>query len=557
MNISRIYLVFFSCLFIVQMAMAEPQAISATNPSIAQIQTALKNHTITCEQLITFYLDRIKQYNLTTINGLAPINAITEINPNALKIAQQKDQAAASSHGAMEGKLFCVPVIIKDNIDGRGMTTTAGSYALIGTKPLKNSGIVDLLVKENAIILAKSSMDELAMGMTGISSRSGRIGNPYDTNYNPGGSSGGSAAAISANFGVIGIGTDNSGSVRIPAAYNGIYGIRPTQGLITNSGIFPMGNIDGTPGPMARNVADLALSLDVLAKKDSRKGIAYSEHLAENKTLAGKRIAAVHRVGKYDLWNNMSGKTQQVYGQVLNNLNKLGATIVELDLPRFNNDRTNNMAGTTEEVNDYLINTQATRADIAEMCASNRTHVAGNAEACRLLFAKVPSRNSAKYKEALNNITRNREYITSIMQQQQLDGLFLPIGTTGSSTYDLKTVNSWQAPVSSNSGLPSIVIPIGQNENKMPMAMEIVGKQFSESKLLGIAYVYEQHYTNFIPPNLVKDEQFNYWSVIQLNILYEQIGKLAFDSILNHHPSMTASQSNLVTKEAIKSLHYQ
>ncbi|EDO26044.1 predicted protein, partial [Nematostella vectensis] len=181
----------------------------------------------------------------------------------AIYRAQQLDKIFAKN--GIVGELFCIPITIKDNIDIIGMETTSGSYALKGTLPIKDAKLVKKLKEENAIIIAKTTMDELAMGMNGFSSFNGRAGNPYDTTKNPGGSSAGAAASISANFAVIAIGTDNSGSIRIPAAFNGIYGIRPTQNSISSDGIFPMGNIDGTAGVMTRTVTDLAISLKVLS----------------------------------------------------------------------------------------------------------------------------------------------------------------------------------------------------------------------------------------------------------------------------------------------------
>jgi amidase len=134
------------------------------------------------------------------------------------------------------------------------------------TDPIDDAFIVDKIRKAGAITLATRSMDELASGIK--SSRTGRTGNAYDSAQNPGGSSSGLAVSVSANFAMLGVGSDNSGSVRIPAAFNGIVGLRPSTGLISQHGIFPRGNMDGTAGPLARTVSDLASLLDVIAKQD-------------------------------------------------------------------------------------------------------------------------------------------------------------------------------------------------------------------------------------------------------------------------------------------------
>src|SRR5580658_3746684 len=243
------------------------------------IHTAIEQHQLTCEQLINHYLERIKQYNLSTAKH-APINAFNEINPTALDQARQLDNHYSQTQ-KLSGSLHCIPVVLKDNIDTYDATTTSGTLALLGNQPNQDAFLVSQLRKAGAIILAKGGMDELASGFSGISSRSGRIGNAYDPDKNPGGSSGGPAAAVSANFAMIGIGTDNSGSVRIPAAFNGIVGLRPSTGLISQRGIFPAGNLDGTAGPLARNVEDLARLLDVIAQEDPQ----------DKKTISVPRVA--------------------------------------------------------------------------------------------------------------------------------------------------------------------------------------------------------------------------------------------------------------------------
>ena len=248
------------------------------NPTLAQMQfnleeatidsihTAIKNHQITCTQLITAYLNRIKKYNLS-VDKAAPINAFTEINPSVLNEAQYIDDTYAKTK-KLVGPLHCIPVLLKDNIDSFDTTSTSGSFALLGNQPTKDAFLVSRLRKAGAIILGKGGMDEFASGMIGISSRSGRIGNAYDSTKNPGGSSGGPAAGVSANFAVIGIGTDNSGSVKIPAAFNGLVGLRPSTGLISQQGIFPMGTLDAAAGPLTRTTKDLAIVLDVIAQPD-------------------------------------------------------------------------------------------------------------------------------------------------------------------------------------------------------------------------------------------------------------------------------------------------
>lgn len=521
------------------------------NASIADLQAMFKQNKLTCTQVVSYYLNRIRQYNLTIEQDQAPINAISEINPDIFTNAARLDQLQANNQ--ISGSLFCIPVIVKDNVDVRGMTTSAGSYALIGTKPLQDAALVQSLKQQNAIILAKTSMDELASGVWGISSRDGRVGNAYDTRNNPGGSSAGSGAGIASNFAVLAIGTDNSGSVRIPAAFNGIYGLRPTNGLINKNGIFPLGNIDGTPGPMARNVTDLATMLDTISDKPKDQPN-YTSYLKKT-ALAGKKIAIIDSVNGKPAFTNMPKAILAVFKQAEDNLIRQGVNVVHVNLPTYNLDRKLNMAGTVDNVNNYLNNNLSTRNSFKDICDSNRTRIYGDMKSCRSLVAKIKPLKSQGYNKALANIKYNQEYLHNIIIKNKLDGLLLPISISGSATYNNDQLQ-WFEVIAPNSGLPAIVIQIGHDQENMPIAMEIVGDQYMEGKLISIAYAYEQHYTHFTPPLLHKSTRFDDWSIAKLNNLFVLIGKNAYNTIFIHNNKtfMTPNQSIEITKTSIDQL---
>jgi amidase len=527
--------------------------ISQTNKlnTIAEIHSLLITRKISCHDVMSFYLKRIYTYNLSIMNSKPPLNAISQINQDILNQADALDAIIAKTNRT-QGSLFCIPVIVKDNIDVLSMETASGSYALIGSQPIKNAGLVDKLKQHGAIIIAKSAMDELAMGASGFSSLDGRIGNAYDTTQNPGGSSGGSAVAVAAGFAVIGIGTDNSGSVRIPAAFNGIYGLRPSMGLINRDGVFPMGNIDGTPGPMTRTVTDLAISLNAISQDANTD---YTKSL-NPQGLSGKTIAVLGSAGDYDVWLNMPNDIRNIYLQAIRNLKKSGANIRQLNLNKFNNDRKTHMAGTVDDVNYYLLHNLATRNSMQDMCKSDRMRVMGDMEKCLKFVNSIPGKNSAKYREALAIINNNQKYVIKIMRNEHIDGILLPISKTGSSTYDLKQVNTWQAPISSNTALPSIVIQIGHDKNDMPVAMEIVGDKFAESNLIAMAYAYEQNYLSFTPPNLQANNDFGHWSISRLNILFRQIGKVTYQMCIKPQGNneITPEESYNATIQAIKDI---
>ncbi|MFO3104662.1 amidase [Legionella pneumophila serogroup 1] len=529
----------------------QPQLESAT---IRSIHHAIQNHQFTCFDLVTTYIDRIKKYNLST-KKFAPINAWSEINPSAIVQAQQLD-ASFKNTGLLSGPLHCIPVILKDNIDSFDTTTTSGSYALLGSQPVRDSFLVEKLRKAGAIILGKSGMDEFAWGMIGISSRSGRIGNAFNPNKNPGGSSGGSAAAVSASFALLGIGTDNSGSVRIPAAFHGLVGLRPSTGLISQQGIFPMGNLDGTAGPIAGTTEDLAILLDIIAKPDLHdpktldipRVKTYKEFLKMD-GLTNKRIGIVHNVNNIDTFDKMPSYILKIVQKATQNMQKMGATLIDIDLPLFNNDRKNNQAGEVQDVNEYLASFPSTRKNFQDICESNRTRNFGTKKDCLHFIKNMASKSSKSYQQAQSIFAKNKIYVQKIMKRDKLDALLIPISTHGTATYDEMTVNTWRAPVSSNSGLPSISINIGYSDD-MPIGIELVGKQFHEGTLIEIAYAYEKHTSNKISPTMPEENPtLLNLSIPELNNLFTLLGKNAYEEVLMHSKDTNDKASELTPEK--------
>lgn len=210
-----------------------------------------------CESKVRSQIRRILATNLEFSQGL-PYNAFVYINPRAIEQARRLDQS--EQHNSVQ----CMTVVIKDNIDTYDMPSSSGTLALLGSQSAQDALLVANLRQSGAIIIGKSSMDELVSGISGIASRHGRTGNAYDNRESPGGSSAGSGVAVALGCADLGIGTDNSGSVRIPAVFNGLVGLRPTKGLLSEKGIFPRGHIDGVPGPMAITATSVAQAMDAM-----------------------------------------------------------------------------------------------------------------------------------------------------------------------------------------------------------------------------------------------------------------------------------------------------
>ena len=212
--------------------------------------------------ITTAYLARIEAYD----KAGAELNAMIRINPNALEEAEALDRERAT-RGA-RGPLHGIPIILKDNYDLAGMPSTAASIGLAGLMPPDDGFQVRKLREAGAVFVGKSNLHELASGISTIASLGGQTLNPYDLTRNPGGSSGGTGAAIASSFAAVGWGSDTCGSIRIPASHNNLVGLRPTKGLSSIDGIVPLSHTQDTGGPLARSVYDLAIALDATIGPD-------------------------------------------------------------------------------------------------------------------------------------------------------------------------------------------------------------------------------------------------------------------------------------------------
>ena len=238
--------------------------IDLLDATIAELTAEMEAGHVTSEELTRMYLDRIEAYD-DELN----LNSITNINPNALEDAAALDRERAA--GNLRGPLHGIPVIVKDNIDVAGMATTAGSAAFAGNIAQEDAFVVKRLREAGAVILAKANMSEFAVSaIDSHSTFGGNVHNAYDPAKTAGGSSGGTAVAVTCSFAAVGLGTDTGGSVRYPSAFSNLYGLRPSKGLTSTDGVFPLVATNDTVGPMARTAEDLAVLLEVIAGTDEK-----------------------------------------------------------------------------------------------------------------------------------------------------------------------------------------------------------------------------------------------------------------------------------------------
>ena len=243
-----------------------PAAFQIEETTIAQIHAAMRAGRLTCRGLVEQYLKRIEAYDKT---GPA-INAIVVVNPDALAQADAMDRRFRRVTGRVRGPLHCIPTIVKDNFETIGLQTAVGSLSLEGFVPSRDAFQVKRIKEAGAIVLAKSNMAEFAFTPyeTVSSILPGYTRNPYALDRVTAGSSGGTAAAVAANFGAIGLGSDTGNSIRGPASHQALAGIRSTMGLTSRGGVAPLNLLADIAGPMTRTLEDAVVVLQVIAGPD-------------------------------------------------------------------------------------------------------------------------------------------------------------------------------------------------------------------------------------------------------------------------------------------------
>nr|WP_261779944.1 amidase family protein [Paenibacillus xylanexedens] len=471
------------------------QPFSPIEASITSIQDALKSGRLNSEELVELYLDRIEKYD---DNG-PKLNSIITINEDAIELARKLDEERKKL-GA-RGPLHGIPVILKDNFDTMDMPTTGGSLALKDSIPSDDAYQVKKLKEAGAIILAKANLHEFAFGYTTSSSLGGQTLNPYNLERVPGGSSGGTGAAIAANFATVGMGSDTGGSIRVPSSFNSLVGIRPTIGLSSRDGIMPLALTQDTGGPIARTVADAVAVLDATVGYDrndetTASGIghfpdSYSDYLDVD-GLHGARIGIVREVFGTDQEINA------VMDNAIDELKQSGATLIDnVAIPNF--EEINNFESLSNwefkfQFNDYLETLGANRPyDTLSDIISTGMFDTSIAKQLKDRNAKETMDDEA-YKDIILFRTKlAQQAVLKMMADYDLDALIFP--TSAEQIVEIggnQTIGNGFK-LSSFTGYPTVTVPAGFTSDNMPVGMDFFGRPFSEPTLIKLAYSYEQN----------------------------------------------------------------
>ncbi|MEJ7861190.1 MAG: amidase [Pyrinomonadaceae bacterium] len=488
-----------------KISFAEPN-MELNEITIAELQAKMKSREFSAEKITEKYLERIKELD-------SKVNSVIEINPDAVRIAEELDKERKA--GKIRGALHGIPVLLKDNIDTADrMKTTAGSLALMDAPtPKQDAFLVQQLRRAGAVILGKTNLSEWAnfrstKSSSGWSGRGGQTKNPYILDRNACGSSSGTGAAIAANLAAIGIGTETDGSIVCPASICGIVGLKPTLGLISRSGVIPIAHSQDTAGPMTRTVSDAAILLSALTAVDrtdsataqnNKKAEKDYTRFLQKDGLRGARIGVARQ-----FWGKNSD-VDKITDAALDAIKQAGATLVDVKFPTLDK------FGDAEfevllyefkaDLEKYLLERNAPYKTLNELIKFNEENAAREMPYFKQeIFeqaAKKGNLQTRAYRLALqkSKLLTQVNGIDAVMLKDKLDALLAP---SNAPTWMVDLVNGdcGSNYVSSSSlaavaGYPNITVPAGFAKN-LPIGVSFFGRAYSEPTLIKIAYAFEQ-----------------------------------------------------------------
>ena len=481
--------------------------------TIEDVHEAYANGTLTARELTQMYLDRIEAYDKKG----PQINCVITLNPDALGTADKLD--AAFRQSGPVGPLHGIPIVLKDQIDMAGLPTTLGSVLFEDYVPTKDAFVVTKLKEAGAIILAKVTLGELGGGDT-FGSLFGETHNPYDLERTAGGSSGGTAAAVTANFATLGIGQEGFASIRRPATWNSIVGMRPTAGLVSRSGVYagwPATN--GSLGPMTRTVADLARLLDVMVGYDPEDPITalgvgkapetYVSSLVRD-GLKGARIGILREsIGADSEPDSRDFKdVTAIFDQAVAELKAAGAEVVDpIVIPNVQAllaKRSSTIRNVDDSTEAYLSRNPNSRFKTAKDIFNSPD------------FSKVRRRLSPETRSVEEQEKAHYEYLVAreqlmfhvmkVMADHKLDAI-VHKSVEHTPTLIKDGINP---PYVTHKGVPhwntflvyaaSIAVPAGFTAEGLPVGITFFGRPYSEPTMIKLAYAYEQATQHRKPP---------------------------------------------------------
>lgn len=457
--------------------------------NVLALQQLMAEGSLSSATLVEFYLQRIQ-----TLDDRGPaLNAMIQLNPDSRAQARALDEERQRS--GPRSLLHGIPIVVKDNYNTTDMPTTGASTSLADFVPSAEASQLTRLREAGAVILGKTNLHEFAYGITSISSLGGQTRNPYDPQRMPGGSSGGSAAAVAAGFAPIGLGSDTCGSIRIPAAYNNLVGLRPSKGLSSIAGIMPLSHTQDVAGPLARSIEDLAIVLDLTAGYDPldpdtaiMQTTATPRFLKqlEQHSLQGLRIG---RLRNY--MEPADAQVQALIDQALTQLADQGAVIIDMEIAELQTliAASGLIAQEFEsDLNTYLQTYGSELQTLEQIVAGGGFH---DAVANVLRRSAESEQNAEAVQAAMAGRQQLAQTLENLMTQQALDVIvYPPIGSLPALIGEPQPGNNCS--LSAHSGYPALSVPVGFSNGGLPVGMELLAPAFSDEKLLSIGYAIQQ-----------------------------------------------------------------
>lgn len=518
MKYIKIVLIFL-ILFNMKIKAYNKAPVDITKLNVYEIQEQIDKGYLTYELLIKLYLDRIEAYD-------SKYNAIISINENA--IAEAKKCDLEYKEKGRSNILWCMPIIVKDNIDVKGMATTVGAKALKDSIPNNDSYVVSKLKEKGMIILAKSNMSQYAFKANSSISSYGTVHNAYNLNYSSYGSSGGSAVAVAVQYAPFALGTDTNSSLRAPAAANNVIGFRSTFDLISTKGIFAYDITRDVVGPITKTVAENALILETLTD---------GEYNLENASLKGKTIAVLDQLlyGDSSIGLTATSSTYSeiitLFEEAISKMEKAGAKVIHLkDFYAYKYEvlDNNTMGGWTMcyAFNNYIKNTSSSIKSFYGLAnaSGNIYSLWNNYDNCSRDITEIKLME-AKKKEY-------RAYVEEVFDKNKIDAIVYPNSKNKllkTNEDESKIISYVMAPVL---GLPAVSMPLGFDKSGLPYGIEFVTTKNNESKLYEIIYGYEQVNNTYVLPEIAPSLYEVPESVEKLKQLYESGLKIELSTLV-------------------------
>ncbi len=477
--------------------------------SIVELQALMDAGELTATVLTRHSLERIAQFD----DQGPHLNAVQALSPRVLEEAERLDDERRAQ--GPRSLLHGIPLLVKDNYETVGMPTTAGSVLFAGFAPPRDAYLVERLRAAGAVIVGKTTMHEFAYGITTVGSGFGATKNPYVLTRNPGGSSGGTGAAVAAGFAVAGMGSDTCGSIRIPAAQNNLVGLRGTQGLSSRRGIVPLSSTQDIGGPLARSIGDLSILLDATVgedPQDPQTAVMGVRPTASYKD-ALRRISGA-KIGVLVDWLRVEDEDEAVAAVVEAQLATMKEIadwrLVELESPALSAALDRPVGGHLVLVTDFKYDIEAYLSanpelgydDLNALVADGRAHVA--IQPSLQASAGAPSRESDEYRTEIAQRDIVRGELLRLLEDHDLDALAYPTIRRIAALHG-EEQGGTNCQLAANSGLPAITVPAGFHQG-VPVGLELLGRAFDEQRLLNLAYTVEALAPQRRAPDLVSSD---------------------------------------------------